>query len=126
MEIEGVIKLIEETKEYGNNGFQKREMVLTTEENYPQHILVEFVQDKVGLLDGFTNGQKVRIGINIKGREWTSPQGQTKYFNSIQGWRIESLDQSVPGGADIPPSPPMETYEPTDNEAEDDQDDLPF
>jgi hypothetical protein len=41
MEITGKIKQIDETKEYGSNGFQKRELVLTTEEQYPQHILIE-------------------------------------------------------------------------------------
>ena len=46
MEVQGKIKLIGETKTFGNNGFRKREMVVTTEEQYPQHIMVEFVQDK--------------------------------------------------------------------------------
>ena len=89
MEIQGNIKLIHETKTYGNNGFRKRELVVTTEEQYPQHILVEFVQDKTDLLNQFNVGEKVTISINLRGREWTSPQGETKYFNSIQGWRIE-------------------------------------
>ena len=47
MEIAGKIKWIDETKTYGTNGFRKREVVVTTEEQYPQHILVEFIQDNV-------------------------------------------------------------------------------
>lgn len=90
MELEGIIKSIDETKEYGSNGFKKREMVLTTEEQYPQHILIEFIQDKCDLLNNYSVGSKVKIGINLRGREWVSPQGETKYFNTIQGWRIES------------------------------------
>lgn len=92
MEIQGKIKLIGETKTFGSNGFQKRDLVITTEEQYPQDILVEFVQDKCAILDNFKKDQSVRIGINIRGREWVSPQGETKYFNSIHGWRIEHLD----------------------------------
>lgn len=125
MEIQGKIKMIGETKTFGNNGFRKREVVVTTEEQYPQHILVEFVQDKTDLLNSFNVGQPVKISINIRGREWTNPQGEVKYFNSIQGWRIESLqtDESNP---EMPPVPPMEAFEPADNLNEEDHDDLPF
>ena len=123
MEIQGTIKLIDETKTYGNNGFRKRELVLTTEEQYPQHLLVEFIQDKTDLLNNFNPGQQVKISINLRGREWTNPQGETKYFNSIQGWRIESLQEDTTG---IPPTPPMEAFEPADDLSEEEYDDLPF
>lgn len=124
MEIEGTIKFIDETKTYGANGFRKREVVITTQEQYPQPLLVEFVQDKTNLLDSFSVGQPVKISINLKGREWTSPQGETKYFNSIQGWRIEQLEQT--GDGEIPPVPPMDAFEPVDELNEEDHDDLPF
>ena len=88
MEVSGKIKWIDEVKTYGSNGFRKREVVVTTEEQYPQHILVEFVQDKCELLNSYQVGQNVKIGINLRGREWVNPQGETKYFNSVQGWRI--------------------------------------
>ena len=124
MEIQGKIKLIDETKEYGSNGFRKREVVITTEEQYPQHILVEFVQDKTELLNNFQVGQQVKVSINLRGREWVNPQGETKYFNSIQGWRIESLNEAQ--GGDMPPIPPMDAFEPVNELNEDDHDDLPF
>ncbi|MDT0556415.1 DUF3127 domain-containing protein [Patiriisocius hiemis] len=124
MEIQGKIKLIDETKTYGNNGFRKRELVITTEEQYPQHILVEFVQDKTDLLNNYQVGQNVKVSINLRGREWTNPQGEVKYFNSIQGWRIENVDQSV--SADMPPIPPAEAFEPANDLKEEDHDDLPF
>ena len=125
MEIQGKIKKIDETKTFGNNGFRKREVVVTTDEQYPQHILVEFVQDKCDLLNSYNVGQDVKISINVRGREWTNPQGEVKYFNSIQGWRIENL-QPAQGNADIPPVPPMDAFEPADNINEEDHDDLPF
>ncbi|HET8839519.1 MAG TPA: DUF3127 domain-containing protein [Flavobacteriaceae bacterium] len=123
MEVQGKIKLIGETKEYGNNGFRKREVVITTEEQYPQFLNIEFTQDKCELLDKFQVGQDVKIGINLKGREWVSPQGETKYFNSIQGWRIENLQPSAPG--DQAP-PPEEYFEPANDLNQDESDDLPF
>jgi len=125
MELEGKVKLVGETKTFGNNGFRKRELVITTDEQYPQHILVEFVQDKCDLLNNCGVGQDVKIGINIRGREWTNPQGEVKYFNSIQGWRIETLQQQA-SAAGMPPVPPMEAFEPADNLNEEDHDDLPF
>jgi len=125
MEVQGKIKLIGETKTYGNNGFRKREIVVTTEEQYPQHIMVEFVQDKCDLLNGYAVGQSVKISINLRGREWVNPQGETKYFNSIQGWRIENLQQDTPAEG-MPPVPPMEAFEPADTVNDEDHDDLPF
>jgi len=124
MEIEGKVKLIGETQSFGTNGFRKRELVITTDEQYPQHIMVEFVQDKCDLLNTYGVGQDVKVSINLRGREWTNPQGQVKYFNSIQGWRIENVSQSQPEG--MPPVPPMEAFEPADNLNEEDHDDLPF
>lgn len=125
MEIQGRIKVLGETKEYGSNGFRKRELVITTEEQYPQHIMVEFIQDKTSLIDSFAVGQQVKISINLRGREWVSPQGETKYFNTIQGWRIEAL-QPEAAPSEMPPIPPADAFEPATNVKEDDYDDLPF
>lgn len=92
MEIIGKIKVLNETQAIGNNGFQKREIVITTEEKYPQHILVEFTQDKCELLNNYAVGQNVKLNINLRGREWINPEGIAKYFNSFQGWRIEQIN----------------------------------
>ncbi len=125
MEVQGRIKLIDETKTYGNNGFRKRELVVTTEEQYPQHIIIEFVQDKCDLLNTYVVGQMVKVSINLRGREWVNPQGETKYFNSIQGWRIENLQQET-AAEGMPPVPPMEAFEPVEDTNDEDHDDLPF
>ncbi|OAD90613.1 hypothetical protein A7A78_05050 [Aequorivita soesokkakensis] len=125
MELQGKIKMIDETKTYGNNGFRKRELVITTEEQYPQHILIEFVQDKTDLLNNYKVGQGVKVSINVRGREWVNPQGETKYFNSIQGWRVENLSQAA-GSGEMPPMPPAEAFEPANDFNEEEHDDLPF
>ena len=115
-EVKGTIKIINETKTFGASGFRKRETVVTTDEQYPQSILIEFVQDKCDLLDTYKVGQEVKISYNLRGKEWVNPEGETKYFNSIQGWRIELLNQNII-------EPPIETL-PKFNEEE--EDDLPF
>lgn len=70
--------------------FKKRDFVLTDESSqYPQDILFQVVQDKTNLLDKFSEGQEVTVHFNLKGREWTSPTGDVKYFNTLECWRIE-------------------------------------
>ena len=124
MELQGKIKLIGETQTFGANGFRKREVVITTEEQYPQSIMIEFTQDKSELLNAYSVGQNVKISINVRGREWVNPQGETKYFNSINGWRIESIDQSVSN--EMPPMPPADAFEPASDLKTEEHDDLPF
>jgi hypothetical protein len=92
MEVPGVIKIIGETQTIGAKGFRKRELVVTTEDQYPQMIMIEFVQDKCDLLDPYKVGDNVKVSINLRGREWINPEGVAKYFNSIQGWRVEKLE----------------------------------
>lgn len=127
MEVQGRIKMVGQTQTFGSNGFRKREVVVTTEEQYPQHILVEFVQDKCDLLNNYQVGQQIKVSINLRGREWVNPQGETKYFNSIQGWRIENLQTAAPtSAAGMPPVAPVDAFEPVSDFKEEDHDDLPF
>lgn len=89
MYVTGTITRIKDTQQVSDS-FRKREVhINTTDEQYPQDLSIEFAQDKCDLLDGFAEGQEVTISINLRGREWTSPQGEVKVFNTIQGWKIE-------------------------------------
>nr|DAK57946.1 MAG TPA: Single-stranded DNA-binding protein fold, inter-subunit clamp, Paralogous.5A [Caudoviricetes sp.] len=89
MEIQGRIKTIFATETVGQNGFQKRDFVITTDGQYPQDIIIQFQQGNCTLLDNLQIGQIVKIHFNLQGREWTSPQGEVKYFNTVVGWKIE-------------------------------------
>lgn len=124
MEVTGKIKMIDQTKEVGSAGFKKRDVVVTTDEQYPQHILVQFVQDKCDLLNTFQVGEAVKIDINLRGREWTNPQGETVYFNTIQGWRIAKAQ--VESATQAPPMPAAATFPPATSLNEEEPDDLPF
>ena len=72
--------------------FKKREFIIQDNKNpeYPEYIKVEVIQDKVSLLDNLNIGDEINVLINIKGRKWEDKEGNIKYFNSIQGWKIES------------------------------------
>ncbi len=125
MEVTGRIKVINPEQQVSAT-FRKREVVVTTEEQYPQHIMIEFTQDKIDQLNNFKPGDQVRVQINLRGREWVSPQGETRYFNSIQGWRIEKLMQDMPGQMQQPPIPATTTFPPAQQFNEEEHDDLPF
>jgi translation initiation factor IF-3 len=88
MEVIGKVRVVNAEQQVSAS-FRKRELVVATEEQYPQYISINFVQDKCDLLNGLNVGDAVKVGINLRGREWVDPQGDTKYFNDIQGWRVE-------------------------------------
>ena len=111
-ELTGKIKLIQEPKTF-DSGFTKREMVVIVEDGkYPQEINLEFVQDKVALLDELQPGQEVTVTFDIRGREYKG-----RYFNNLQGWKVE-----IVGGETETPS--EDPHYPTP--ADFDEDDIPF
>ena len=91
MEVVGKVKVVSDVINI-TDSFKKRELVVVTDEQYPQSIMIEFNQDKCDLLNTIAVGENVKVSINLGGREWVNPQGETKYFNSIKGWRVEKLD----------------------------------
>lgn len=87
-ELTGKIKLIQEPKTF-DSGFTKREMVVTVEDGkYAQEINLEFIQDKVALLDDLQPGQEVTVSFDIRGREYNG-----RYFNNLQGWKVAVLGE---------------------------------
>jgi len=130
MEIKGIIKKISETIQISDR-FRKREFVVEYSNNpdYPQPLQFEMVQDRCELLDSFQEGQEVEVHFDLRGREWTNPQGQVKYFNSLQAWKlVAEQDEAKPPTEDIQKSvksEPLEQEKPgwLDSDA---ADDLPF
>lgn len=120
MEVTGRIKFIGQTETIGDKGFKKRTIALVTNEQYPQTLGIDFIQNNVALPDQLQLNQEATISVNLQGREWTSPQGEVKYFNSLVGWRIVPVQmpqqaQPAPNFAQ-PAAAPAPTTEP----------DLPF
>ena len=131
MEVVGKVKVVNAVQQVSAS-FKKRELVVTTDEQYPQMIMIEFTQDKCDLLNNYNVGEQVKVSINLRGREWINPQGEAKYFNSIQGWRIEKMDAGAPAGGGyaqpgaMPQMPSTPSFEPANDFKEEDHDDLPF
>jgi len=90
MQVAGKIVAIMPTQVVSEK-FSKREFVVETPDQYPQQILFQLTQDKCSLLDSLQVGQEVDVHLNIRGRSWQNPQGETKYFNTLEAWKIDVL-----------------------------------
>jgi hypothetical protein len=101
MQLTGKLKVKRDTLVVSDK-FQKREFVLTDESSqYPQDILFQLSQDKVTLIDKVNEGEVITAHFNLRGREWINPQGEVKYFNTLDVWRVESSQI----GSNIPAQP---------------------
>jgi hypothetical protein len=124
--ISGIIKVVKD-EEVISDKFKKREFVLTDASSmYPQDISFQLTQDKCSLADGIQVNDQIEVSFNLRGREWTSPQGEVKYFNTLEAWRIEKMGAGAPSSTPSPMDIPSNTATVANlsNDAEDD--DLPF
>ena len=123
MEVLGKVKFIG-AEQTVSASFKKRELVVKTDEQYPQFILIEFGQGKCNdYLDKLKANDEVKVSINLRGREWVNPQGETKYFNSIQGWRIDKVEGNSTTQTTMPSA---QAFAPAPSIQEEEADDLPF
>jgi len=134
METTGKLHTIFETKQVSER-FTKREFVVELADNpkYPQVVQFQLTGDRCSQLDGMRVGDEVRIEFSLRGREWRSPSGEVKYFNSLDVWKIEPARANVRGGRrgeqqsgdprdmDMPPRIDESNFGRVDN-----NDDIPF
>jgi hypothetical protein len=115
-DLTGKIKLIQDAQTFGS-GFTKREMVVTVEDGkYPQDINLEFVQDKINLLDNLRVGQQVTVTFDLRGREYNG-----RYFNNLQAWKVVAAsNENAFAADDYAPAPPR------DDSPDYNDDDIPF
>ena len=126
MQIQG--KLIEKFDiKQVSDSFRVREFVVEYADNplYPQFISFQLTQDRCSLIDAMEVGADIQVEFNLRGRKWTSPQGDVRYFNTLEAWRLSPVVQQAnagaPGQMPPPPVPPAtEAIDVTDS------DDLPF
>lgn len=127
--ITGIVKVKKETQQV-TDSFKKREFVVTDASgNYPQDILFQLTQDRTDLLNDVNEQEMVTVTFNIRGREWTSPQGEVKYFNSLDAWRVEKAGagsaQPIQNGNQAAPMTPK-TADDAETLVDESDDDLPF
>ena len=114
METTGRIHALFDTQQVTER-FRKREFVVELGDNprYPQYVLFQLTGDRCENLDGFEVGEEVKVEFSLRGREWQSPRGETKYFNSLDVWTLERLNGgrrcwATPFPMDDAPPPPSD------------------
>jgi hypothetical protein len=90
MQVKGKVIVVNPTTTISEK-FSLRKFVIETQDQYPQPIEMQVTQDKCSLLDNIRVGSIVEVSINLRGKSWTNPQGETKYFNTLEAWKIEVL-----------------------------------
>jgi hypothetical protein len=95
MKITGKIIEIKETQQVSET-FRKRNIVVEYVEDsaYPEYVTFELIKDKCDLVDGFEVGEEIEVSFNLRGRKWITPEGETRYFNSLHAWRLEALNKN--------------------------------
>ena len=117
MELKATVKKVLATVDRGT--FKSRKIWLVVDEDlkYPQTIEVEVQQDKCEMFK-VSEGSTITAHLNLRGREWTSPEGKTSVFNSLVCWKWDVLVAAPAEVQSIAPTAPVATVE--------DLEDLPF
>ena len=123
MKIEGKLYAKMDTTQVSDT-FRKREFVVEYADNplYPQFVKLELIQDNCALIDSFEVGHMIEVDFNLRGREWTAPDGVKKYFNTLAAWRVS---RAAVEGAAASSNPPDDVYSVAEMTTES-SDDLPF
>ena len=119
---EGILKSIEDTQVISDK-FKKREFVIETNEQYPQQIKFEFVNDNVDVLDGFNIGEHVKVAFTIRGNEYKG-----KIYNNLRGIAIGSINETTTTEktTKVETTPKPSNIQPVITDVDNDDDDLPF
>ena len=92
---------------------------------YDDFISIQFGQDNCNKLDSLKFQDEVKIQCNVKGRQYSDKNtGEIKYFNSIEGWKVEVISSSPQQQQIV--QQPMPTQTPTETAETAASDDLPF
>jgi hypothetical protein len=90
MQVKGKVIVVNPTTTISEK-FSLRKFVIETQDQYPQPIEMQVTQDKCSILDTISVGMVVEVSINLRGKSWQNPQGETKYFNTLEAWKIDVL-----------------------------------
>ena len=104
LSVEGKLKRIHDEQVISDR-FKKREFVIETEEQYPQVLMLQLVQDKTNSIDQYSIGDKVEVFFNYVAENGKDPSVEIRVFNTLDAWRIQKVEAMQ--AADIPPAEPV-------------------
>ena len=97
MKAKGTIYKIDETQNISEK-FKKRDFVLEIKNNeaYVQKVMFTLILDKVDAINSYSVGDNVEVDFDLQGKEWTSPDGTVRFFNTLSVKQIaKSNDEST-------------------------------
>lgn len=96
MQIKGKLHAVLEHKQISDT-FSTLSFVILVDDNpqYPEYISVQATNERIPVVQQLQIGQEVTLDCNLKGRPWTNKEGVTRYFNTIDVWKITPTGQQV-------------------------------
>ena len=88
-----IIKILPETggQSQAGKAWTKQEFIVETIETYPKKICISMMGDKINELRKYSEGNEVKVSLNIDSREY-----QGKWYTNVSAWRIEASGGSAP------------------------------
>ena len=124
--MKGKVKVVGTTLQISEK-FSKREFVVVDDTNmYPQDIQFQLTQDKCNLIDSLVIGDEVEVSFNLNGREWVNPKGESKFFNTLDVWKINKIGSNAVKDAQGQGFEPKKSVMPIAEEVVSNDDLLPF
>ncbi|MFI3267945.1 MAG: DUF3127 domain-containing protein [Rikenellaceae bacterium] len=123
MELEAIVSQIlpMQTGTSARGNWSSQDVIFEIPTEFNNKICVTFRNDKIGEISSLNTGEKVKVHFNISSREWN-----TKWYTSLNGWRIEKAQTIAPETFSAPVAdaqPPLEAYS---TEESSEVNDLPF
>ena len=75
--------------------FSKRTFVVEVVGKYTDEILIELQQDNCDLIDKIQLGSEVEVSVNLRGRKWVNPKGESQWFNTVVAWKIDAMAKEL-------------------------------
>lgn len=90
MELLGIIKAVLPIQQGVNRkgaAWQKQEIVVETQEQYPQSLVISAINEKIAEVDGLAAGTPVRVIYNASAREYNG-----RWYNSLSLYKALRQD----------------------------------
>ena len=113
--VKGTLKRVGNIETVGSNNFTKRTFVVETKEQYPQTLEFQLTKDRVDIIEVYATGEEMEVHFNLRGRDWTNPQGEIKTFNTLECWKLVKGQQQSEASS-----------QPEEMSMRNDMDDLPY
>lgn len=87
LELLGTLTQITPVQTVGNNGNQKKFIIVHEDGQYGKDVAFELFGKNLNIADQIPIGQHVRVCFNVASREYNG-----KWYNDISAYRVESAD----------------------------------